>query len=187
VAFGFAVEGFGSHGVEATGTVEVRIESMRWAKEAYDPSTHGGNEMQGFVLGPTEGKVYELQSGNVRVTGLPEQTGIGSFSIESFPPGFASPLHVHHRDAGVFFVLEGIMRIRCGDMESVAGPGSTVFLPAGVPHAFRVEGDAAARWFNVQAPHGDFVLQTIARVDGGAFPETAAGKPAVEPVGPPPF
>jgi mannose-6-phosphate isomerase-like protein (cupin superfamily) len=51
------------------------------------------------------------------------------------PPGGGSPrgLHTHEVDQH-FYVLEGEMGIRIRDDEFVAGPGTLVYFPAGVPH-----------------------------------------------------
>ena len=143
--------------------------------------------MEGFVLGPDEGTSYTFLGGEVRALALAEDTGLGSISIETFPSGFASPLHVHHRDAGVFFLLSGMMRIRCGDEEWIASPGSTIFLPPGVPHAFRVEGNEPASWFSIQSPFGDFVEQAKAQAEGIDTPLTRTGEPAIQRLGPSPF
>jgi Cupin domain len=40
-------------------------------------------------------------------------------------------------------VLEGQIRFRVGDDELVAGPGTWVWQPRGVPHTFRVESEGA--------------------------------------------
>jgi uncharacterized RmlC-like cupin family protein len=41
------------------------------------------------------------------------------------------------------FVLEGQIRFRQGQDEFVAGPGTWVWGPRGVPHAFKVESESA--------------------------------------------
>jgi hypothetical protein len=41
------------------------------------------------------------------------------------------------------YVLEGQLRLRVGDDEFVAGPGTWVWQPRGVPHTFRVESEGA--------------------------------------------
>lgn len=142
--------------------------------------------MEPFIIGPGEGHRYSLGGGEVVIKAMPEHARIGAFSVETFPPGFSTPLHVHHRDDGVFYVLSGRMRIVCGDIDAIAGPGATIFLPGGVAHAFRVEGDVPAQWFNVQAPHWDFMLRAMQ-----ASGDAPAGSPGedgdIEIVGPPPF
>src|SRR5918996_2572590 len=61
----------------------------------------------------------------------------------SFYRGFGPPLHVHSREDEAMYVLEGEIRFRQGDEEFVAGPGSWVWQPRGVPHAFKVETERA--------------------------------------------
>ncbi|HET6965917.1 MAG TPA: cupin domain-containing protein [Acidimicrobiales bacterium] len=56
------------------------------------------------------------------------------------PEGASPPLHVHEGLDDSFYVLDGTMVIRCGPDVWLAGPGSWVQFPAGVPHTFRVLG-----------------------------------------------
>jgi quercetin dioxygenase-like cupin family protein len=57
----------------------------------------------------------------------------------TFPEGFGPPLHVHSREDEAFYVLEGSIRCRQGDDEFIAGPGTFVWGPRGVPHAFKAQ------------------------------------------------
>jgi quercetin dioxygenase-like cupin family protein len=57
--------------------------------------------------------------------------------------GYGPPLHVHSREDEVIYVLEGQIRFAVGDDEFVAGAGSWVWQPRGVPHSFRVESEGA--------------------------------------------
>ena len=59
------------------------------------------------------------------------------------PEGASPPAHVHADLDDSFYILDGHMVIRCGDMEWEAGPGSWVQFPARVPHTFRVLGGPA--------------------------------------------
>ena len=45
-------------------------------------------------------------------------------------------MHVHHEDDEAWHVLEGTLRFRLSDREIDAGPGATVFVPAGTPHTY---------------------------------------------------
>lgn len=56
------------------------------------------------------------------------------------PEGASPPLHVHDGLDDSFYVLDGTMVARCGQDVWLAGPGSWVQFPAGVPHTFRVVG-----------------------------------------------
>jgi quercetin dioxygenase-like cupin family protein len=61
----------------------------------------------------------------------------------TLPEGASPPWHMHDSLDDSFYVLEGTMVLRCGDDVSVAGPGTWVPFPQGVPHTFRVVGGPA--------------------------------------------
>jgi mannose-6-phosphate isomerase-like protein (cupin superfamily) len=63
-----------------------------------------------------------------------------------------APLHVHHADDEAWYVLEGTLRFRLGDDEIEAGPGSAVFAPRGMPHAYGNAGTELARYLLVLTP-----------------------------------
>jgi quercetin dioxygenase-like cupin family protein len=83
------------------------------------------------------------------------ETG-GTFGLSRVtqPAGTATPLHVHSREAEAFYLLDGSMTYRAGEQTYQLSPGSFIYLPAGVPHAFRVTGDAPVRFLAVVAPGG---------------------------------
>jgi len=53
--------------------------------------------------------------------------------IESQTTGGA-PLHVHTREDEYFYVVEGVIVVRCGEDVFEAGPQSFVSLPRDIPH-----------------------------------------------------
>src|SRR5215212_10299101 len=59
------------------------------------------------------------------------------------PGGFAPPRHVHTREDEVFHVLEGHVAFDIDGRRQLAGPGTTVWMPRGVPHGFRIESPVA--------------------------------------------
>jgi uncharacterized cupin superfamily protein len=71
------------------------------------------------------------------------------------PYGDSAPLHVHHDEDEVFYVLEGELRIRAGDADFRIGAGQTALAAVGVPHTYRVESPDGARWLNITT-QGDF-------------------------------
>lgn len=89
------------------------------------------------------------------------------------PTGSGPSLHVHHREDEAFWVLEGILGVRCGEKTFTAGPGSYTFLPRDVPHTFVVEGHSPARILSICTP-GGFEQYFV-----------AAGRPAEHPELPP--
>ena len=71
-----------------------------------------------------------------------------------FPGDFGGPpLHIHSREDEAFYVLDGEIRFRQADDELVAGPGTYVYCPRGIPHAFKV-GEGGARALVLMLPAG---------------------------------
>jgi mannose-6-phosphate isomerase-like protein (cupin superfamily) len=99
----------------------------------------------------------------------------GSLSlIEQLVPPGDSPYHVHHNEDEGFYILDGEMTVFCGERVWRGGPGAFVFLPRGIPHGFRVEGERPARFLLLTTPGGfeQFIIE--------------AGEPAKAPTLPPP-
>ena len=59
------------------------------------------------------------------------------------PRGFASPIHVHHREDEFFVVIAGEVRVQHGEAVIEAGAGSVVYGPRDVAHGFRVDSEEA--------------------------------------------
>ena len=92
------------------------------------------------------------------------------------PPAFGPPLHIHHGEDEILQVLEGSVRVVCGDTDVVAAPGAFAFLPRGVAHAFWVMGDEPARMLAVFTPGGVEAMFVDAGlpVDAARLPEPGA-------------
>jgi mannose-6-phosphate isomerase-like protein (cupin superfamily) len=77
-------------------------------------------------------------------------------------PDFATPLHVHHTQDEVFYVLEGTMHGVCDDVEWFAHKGAYVWLPKGSIHGWAVYGGVPARTLAITMPGGfdKFVRET---------------------------
>src|SRR5690242_7558394 len=71
----------------------------------------------------------------------------------AMPAAAAPPLHIHHHEAEVMYVLEGEITFRCGDEVRTCGPGGFVYLPHGVPHAF-LPGPQGTRVLALVVPGG---------------------------------
>jgi len=70
------------------------------------------------------------------------------------PPGVATPLHRHAREAEAFYLLDGRMDYRAGDDDYELYAGCFMYLPAGLPHAFRIRGERPARFLAMVEPGG---------------------------------
>ncbi|MBB3314528.1 MULTISPECIES: cupin domain-containing protein [unclassified Rhizobium] len=83
------------------------------------------------------------------------ETG-GAFGMwETFtPPGQGPAPHTHTRETEVFRVIRGLYRIRCGDDEFDAPPGTVVVLPPHVQHSWRNISDEPGQMFGTVTPGG---------------------------------
>ena len=69
-------------------------------------------------------------------------------------PGVGSPPHVHLRDDETFYVLSGEFEFLCGGQVTTLAPGASIFLPRGIPHAFRNAGTVRAQMLGIGLPAG---------------------------------
>jgi quercetin dioxygenase-like cupin family protein len=88
------------------------------------------------------------------LAGAADTEGAYGVSLVTQPPGIATPLHRHTREAEAFYVLEGRLDYRAGDTTHELTAGSFIHLPLGVPHAFRIRGDSPARILAITTPGG---------------------------------
>lgn len=100
------------------------------------------------------GSSFWWQGSLMTIKARAEDTGGALGLVEAnFYEGFGPPLHVHHREDEGLYVLEGEIRFRQGDDEFVAGPGTLVWAPREVPHAFKVQ-PGGARALVIVTPGG---------------------------------
>ena len=111
-----------------------------------------GGVGRAFVLRPGEGRSIDLGGFQMSVKATKEETD-GAFSLleASEPPDFGPPLHTHRDAAEAFYVLEGEYIIFIDGREFPCPAGSFIFIPAGVPHGFRV-GRTASRKLVLYTP-----------------------------------
>jgi mannose-6-phosphate isomerase-like protein (cupin superfamily) len=110
--------------------------------------------MAGFALDADGGERLTFGEITIVVRLSAESTG-GAFTLlEESDPMADTPLHVHANEDEVFHILEGEHVITCGDDEFQAGPGATVFLPRGVPHAQRRVVPKRGRMLVMTSPAG---------------------------------
>ena len=115
------------------------------------------------------------QGSLMKIKARAEDTGGALGLVEgNFYEGFGPPLHVHHREDEGMLVLEGEIRFQRGVEDFVAGPGTLVWVPREVPHAFKVK-SASARALVLVTPGG--FEQMFA--DGG-IPASESTEPPVQ-------
>ncbi len=149
-------------------------------------------ETGAYVLRPGEGRSIDLGGFHMSVKATGRET-TGSFALleADEPAGFGPPLHVHRDAAEAFYVLEGEYIIFIKGREFRCPSGSFIFIPAGIPHGFRV-GGVASRKLNLYAPaamvgYFDELAEATTRddVDAAALSEIAL-RYSMEVIGPVP-
>ncbi|MEO9197968.1 MAG: cupin domain-containing protein [Antricoccus sp.] len=86
------------------------------------------------------------------------ETGGLDVALVTQPPGIATPLHRHNNEAEAFFLLDGTMTYRAGEELFHLSAGDFIYLPIGLPHAFRVTGKTPVRFVGLAHPGGLFDL-----------------------------
>ena len=108
-----------------------------------------------YTLPTGEGDAFWIAGDLMTIKAGREQTG-NAFTVGEFisPPGSGPAPHIHHMEDEAFYVLEGALTGFCGDQQWEASPGSFVWLPRGIVHAFTVTSDAPAKVLFITAPAG---------------------------------
>jgi mannose-6-phosphate isomerase-like protein (cupin superfamily) len=74
-----------------------------------------------------------------------------SFDIQEWSGSGPDYLHVHHSDDEAWHVLEGTLTFKFTDRQVEAPAGATVFVPAGVAHAY-YEAAGPTRYLIIMTP-----------------------------------
>ena len=92
-----------------------------------------------------------------------------SFSVHEWRGSGPSTMHVHHSDDEAWHVVSGALRFRFPDRTVDAQAGSTVFVPAGVPHTYEAVGDA--RYLIILTPRLRELIEELQATPSGEHPE----------------
>lgn len=108
-----------------------------------------------FVVGPKEGMALDLAGLGVDFKIRSEETG-GRLAVVQQPmePGRLVPPHVHHREDGLSYVLEGTFGVPVGDDVATVSRGSYVYKPRGLPDTFWNPGPTPGRLLEIIWPAG---------------------------------
>lgn len=107
-----------------------------------------------FAVGRDEGERLTFGGVTIVVKASAEDTA-GSLTVfEEVPPLADVGLHVHRFEDEIYYVLDGEHDFVCGEQTFRLGPGGTIFLPRGVPHAHRRVVPGAGRLLGVTTPAG---------------------------------
>jgi quercetin dioxygenase-like cupin family protein len=89
--------------------------------------------MNGYLLRPGEG----VRPDDLAAKATAGSTGGALSVIESHTTGGA-PWHSHRFEDEAFYVLDGVLTVRCGDDTWEVDRGCFVYLPRGVSHSWDV-------------------------------------------------
>src|SRR6476619_7795594 len=84
---------------------------------------------------------------------VPAEVTAGKLSVfqATMPAGSSPPRHIHTREDEVFLVLEGEVWFDVDGELQLAKPGTSVYMPRGVPHTFRIK-SPVARMLGIMTP-----------------------------------
>lgn len=106
-----------------------------------------------YVLARGEGESLDVIGDRQTVKVSSQDAGGAFVLVENLnEPGVGIPMHVHHDEDETFYVISGQVEFTIEGRPVVAKAGTTVFLPKGTPHAFRVVGDGPARMLTLLVP-----------------------------------
>ncbi|GAC1579616.1 MAG: hypothetical protein NVS3B18_13310 [Candidatus Dormibacteria bacterium] len=135
------------------------------------------------IVHPGEGASQAFQPGE-RFTwkiGGAESDGTLDFGELSLEPDVGVPEHIHHRHNEAYYILDGTYRFKVGGELAEATSGTFVFIPRGVPHAWRNIGGGPGRVIVLFTPGG---MTGYFRELEPLLPELMAGLPDMSSVDP---
>lgn len=99
---------------------------------------------KGFKVNAGEGRIHghiKLKGVNenildLKISGNDTDGGFALFEQTSISPGRGTPLHVHHFQDEVFYVVEGSYYFQVDDDKYRLEKGDSIFLPMKIPHAW---------------------------------------------------
>jgi len=150
--------------------------------EVRDPSSTSSSAVH---VAPAEGRAVRMAGAQLVTRKVSsDQTG-GAYSLfeVTVGAGGGEGPHIQHREDECFYVLEGRFGFVVEDEQIEAGPGSLVYVPKGVLHAFENAGDTTGRMLVSQTPGGvyeGFVEEAGEPATGEAVPSAMEGKPNAE-------
>jgi oxalate decarboxylase/phosphoglucose isomerase-like protein (cupin superfamily) len=124
----------------------------------------------GFVVGSGEGE--RVSRAMTLKVGDRHSQSWSMFEVVDIAPGFDVGAHLHRNAEELFYVLEGELDLlafepltrtsrswqswesRSGATVARGGPGSTLYVPRGCPHAFANPGPGPARMIFLVSPSG---------------------------------
>lgn len=100
--------------------------------------------VKGFKISSGEGRIHghlKLKGVNsniidLKISGKDTNGDLALFEQTSISQGRGTPLHVHHNQDEVFYVIDGQYYFQVGEDKYQLSVGESIFLPRKVPHAW---------------------------------------------------
>jgi mannose-6-phosphate isomerase-like protein (cupin superfamily) len=111
--------------------------------------------MAGFHVTRDEGDAIAMLGERLAVKAAAAATA-GAYTLieDQVVPGGGPPPHMHASEDEAFFMLDGALRVMCGDEIFQVEPGGFVYLPRRIPHTYSVVGNTPARFLALFSPGG---------------------------------
>lgn len=98
---------------------------------------------EGFKINSGEGRIHghillkgvNANTLDVKISGSDTDGDLAIFEQTSLSQGKGTPLHLHHSQDEIFYVLEGAYYFQVGQQKFNLKTGDSIFLPRKVPHA----------------------------------------------------
>ena len=114
---------------------------------------------------------------SIEVSQVDSEDGV-SVIMHEVPSGDGPPLHVHRAEDEIFFVVEGELKLKLGDETLLAGPGRSLLIPRGVPHAYKVMSAGNARFLTMtRGGFENLVRESSRPAEGEGLPAFAEPTP----------
>jgi quercetin dioxygenase-like cupin family protein len=104
--------------------------------------------LSALIVPPAAGKTFTAFGDTIVLKlGDAETGGALTLGLATTPPGGGPPLHRHLDEDELFIVVSGREEYCVDGAWTAVEPGTVVYLPRGVPHAFRNVGDVpVVKW-----------------------------------------
>jgi len=107
------------------------------------------------VAPPLAGSVLGSAANNFVIAEWQDAGGV------SDKPRFIAPLHLHRSDDEVWYVLEGVLRVRVGNDDVELRAGSGVLVPRDTPHTYWNPGPDRVRYLLIMTSRIYQLIQDI--------------------------
>ena len=126
--------------------------------EVRDQGSIGSIAAGGFRIGPAEGRATRMPGARLVTLKVGSDRTGGAYSLfeVAVGAGGGEGPHIQHREDECFYVLEGRFGFVVEGEQIEAGPGSLVYVPKGVLHAFENAGETTGRMLVSQSPGGAY-------------------------------